>query len=1424
MNAMIKQRIMSIFFASVVFGSMIGCAAESNNSSFGAASIKTYRDIPGVTSEEINAIEALKSSRQSFSYGARLTAETLIPSDNGHAGFAFMLCELLSDLFGVSFVLELKTWDRLVVDLSSGTIDFAVDLTAPNKLSRIYFMSHPIAERPLAAFTHEGSTAIKTETDLNGLRIGFLEGTNIAQEIHDMYPELAFETVFVINALDAAEKLASGEIDVFVDFAMINHFFAGNVSIRSTEILPFVYSPVSMITMNPELEPFISVLDKYIETGGIDRLQNLYDKSNLEYSRYHFRMSLTEKERAYLDDLFAKDGKVPVALEADNYPMSFFNKEEKKFQGIVQDILAEISDLTGIEFYAATDKNTSWLTILEKLNSGEVSFVSELLYSEERKDNYLWSNRYASSHYALLSKTEYPNLKIYQVSRATVGIGKDSAYDEMYNYWFPKNSNAKYYDSQDDALNALENGEVDLVMASENVLLTMRNYREKPGYKANILFNMPLGESYFGFNKKEEVLCSIFCKAQSYINEAAIEKDWTSRVYDYSRRMANERLNNSFRSIAGLIVALIILVTLLIANIKTRELYKNQMTTLSTMYKSLPDLVYSKDLNGAYTSCNRSFEIKWGISESEIIGKTAMELDPDQAQRIYNIDQWVIQNKQEIKMEAWYTSHGHPEKRLFEVVKTPLLKNGKVVGLLGIDRDITEHRKALQSARDASMAKSNFLARMSHEIRTPMNAIMGMTELALRENELGAAHRHIRTVKQAGTHLLSIINDVLDFSKIEVGKLEIVQGEYLFSSLINDVISIIRMRLVDAQVRFAVNVDSKIPNSLKGDETRVRQILLNILSNAVKYTEKGFVSLTVSCESIDENAVGLTMEVMDSGKGIKQEDLKLLFGDYAQIDMEKNKGIEGTGLGLAITWNINKAMGGDITVDSEYGKGSVFTITLPQEINSGEVLASVNNPENVNVIVYERRELYANSIICAVDNLGVRCTLVASDLELYENMANEEYNFVFISYTLLGKNRKTIRKFGSNAKIVVLTEFGESIPDEKLSILAMPVYCLSIANILNGKAESFNFNETNEDIARFTAPDAKVLIVDDITTNLKVAEGLLSPYKIQLDLCKGGKEAIEAMIFKHYDLVFMDHKMPEMDGIEATMYIRKMGDENPYYKDVPIIALTANAVLGVKEDFLNSGFNDFLSKPIDTIRLNNILEKWIPKEKQKKAANEDFRITDAIAHNTSEGINIEGVDVSRGVFLSGGTVESFLETLAIFCKDGSEKINEIKASIENVNLDIYTIHIHALKSASANIGASELAEAAGILEMAGERKDLSYIKSHTPVFLKDLEALLRQINDALAMYRESRNEDKHALDRELFVHMLEILKKALETLDARVMNESIEALQEITHTSYTGSNASVDVNDISEKILIGEYDEAAESVEELLKGINDGTH
>jgi signal transduction histidine kinase/CheY-like chemotaxis protein len=615
-------------------------------------------------------------------------------------------------------------------------------------------------------------------------------------------------------------------------------------------------------------------------------------------------------------------------------------------------------------------------------------------------------------------------------------------------------------------------------------------------------------------------------------------------------------------------------------------------------------------------------------------------------------------------------------------------------------------------ADQESKSKSSFLARMSHEIRTPMNAIIGMSELALREDLGEQGREYVANIRQAGDNLLSIINDILDFSKVESGKLELINADYFLSSLLNDVISIIRTRLNEKPVSLVIRTDDFLPAVLHGDESRIRQVLLNILDNAVKYTREGSITLTIRSGRTSAPAPGdtisLSFEIADTGVGIKPENMEKLFEEFHQINTKASRNIVGTGLGLTIARALCVLMGGNITVDSRYGQGSIFTVNLPQTVIDPKPFKKAGNLET--------------------------------------------------------KNGKAYRKM------------------EKPK-------------------------------TRFTAPEARILIVDDITTNLSVAKGLLSPYKMRIDCCGSGLETLHLVEKNSYDIVFLDHMMPGMDGIETAAAIRAMG--NPSVRNLTLVALTANAVSGMKEMFLEKGFNDYLAKPIEIAKMDSILEKWIPKSKQQKPAAGRQPGGEAPGIPAGPLFSLEGLDAARGITMTGGTEKGYRNVLAVYRQDALQRLPLLENPPDGEALPGFIIQVHSLKSASATIGAEELSREAAELEAAGKAKDLPAIGEKLPRFRERLTRLVEQLDKGGVLKEPDPGETGPASKAEgpsPLLPLLVSLKEAFAGNDLREIDYLMEKMEKLTPA---GKEKTL-LADISNRILMAEYDQAREALEKYL--------
>ncbi|MBQ7358936.1 MAG: response regulator [Lachnospiraceae bacterium] len=697
-----------------------------------------------------------------------------------------------------------------------------------------------------------------------------------------------------------------------------------------------------------------------------------------------------------------------------------------------------------------------------------------------------------------------------------------------------------------------------------------------------------------------------------------------------------------------------------------------------------------------------------------------------------------------------------------------LAQDGKSEGYSLLLTDVTHQHELMEQlkeekerADEANQAKSAFMSNMSHEIRTPMNAIVGMTDILLRRQFSPQETEYLQNIKNSGNALLTIINDILDLSKIESGKLEIVEESYEPMSLFSDLSMIFLNRIGDKDIELIFDIDKKLPLKLKGDALRLRQVIINLVNNAIKFTDKGHVKLAVEITGIVDDKIELLFRVVDTGQGIKREDLSKLFGSFQQVDTKKNRHKEGTGLGLAISKQLVEMMGGTIGVASEYGKGSEFYFTLPQMVMDAQCAATKKEHGRVAVSGWMRSQKNMEIL----QKLTKDYALVFVDREAAWERGSYP-NFFFVDdMELLGQVSKQVPKDANTTLCLLQNPMRDSawsdVWEQPTIMMNKPLYSLNFCQIINGE-RSGSFVE-EEKLQNFVAPEAEILIVDDNEMNLKVAMGLLEPLKLKIDTAGDGKEALEMIQRKHYHLVFMDHMMPVLDGIEATKLLRQM--EDPYCQQVPVIALTANAVVEAKATFLAAGMNDFVAKPIKMKDICEKLRKHLPPQFiQETSRNSQSKATNLPA--------IEGLDVEEGI-RNTGSLELFLSLLGDFYRLIDMKADKMEKCLEQGQIKEYVIEVHALKNTARLIGAMELSGQCYTLERYGNEGKVDRVLEETPSML----ALYRSYKELLQKYAADDAGEKEAASNKDLLQILDGLKDAVDTFDLDKADAAMRSLE-----------------------------------------------
>lgn len=719
------------------------------------------------------------------------------------------------------------------------------------------------------------------------------------------------------------------------------------------------------------------------------------------------------------------------------------------------------------------------------------------------------------------------------------------------------------------------------------------------------------------------------------------------------------------------------------------------------------------------------------------------------------------------------------DKRTIEKVSNAIYTIANVLSEIGYSKYQVNLKN--MELRKTSNMKSDFLANMSHEIRTPMNAVIGMAEMALREEVTPAAREYIGQIKSSGQTLLTIINDILDFSKIESGKMDISDVEYEPLSMINDVSNIIMTRIGSKDLDLTVDVNPELPAGLFGDNIRIKQVLVNLANNAVKFTDSGNVNVKIDFLRTTEDAIELYVAVTDTGRGIKESDMVKLFQSFQQLDSKRNRNVEGTGLGLAISKQLVALMHGKIHVDSEYGKGSTFSFVIPQKVTDGS-RAVEKVGENIVAAGLIQSAYTAQELAGDMEKLGVTYMRLESEEDLGW-LKDHKAGYLFVEQPLMTEAVQYFLKLNPKVCGVILANYRSvrSYDLPNLRVVKKPLYILGLSNIFNGREENGSVSLMEAEDFDFTAPEAEILVVDDNAINLTVVKGLLNPLQMKIDTALSGKDAVLMVTDKRYDIIFMDHMMPEMDGVETTRVIRRLLGNNG---QVPIIALTANAVEGTAQMFIDEGMNDFVTKPIEMRVILAKLRKWLPPEKIEKNRNKKMNTVlqggkEAQASQTTTDISIDGLDVKKAMeFL--GNEELFWSVLKEYYRVIDKKSTMISEYEQKEMWKEYTVEVHALKSASKQIGALELAQVAEQMEAAGNAGNAALIHKITPGMLEEYMFY----KGILAPYfvKEEETQSGRAAKKGELLELFEQMKDALDNLDMDAMEEVVKGMSQYSYS------------------------------------------
>lgn len=762
------------------------------------------------------------------------------------------------------------------------------------------------------------------------------------------------------------------------------------------------------------------------------------------------------------------------------------------------------------------------------------------------------------------------------------------------------------------------------------------------------------------------------------------------------------------------------------------------------------------------------------------------------------------------------------------------------------ERKITDEKIA--QLEETNRRTEDFLTNVSHELRTPINAVTGITSVMLKNEENDDKRKDIVSIQNAGHRLFRQIGDILDYTEIDTGRMKVSEDTYMITSLINDIIVGNHMSERENKPELIFDIDPSLPSVFLGDEKKIKRVLEHLIDNAFKFTKTGGIYVRIYALR-KTYGINLCIRVSDTGTGIDEDELEKIGESFYQSDGGRNRRAGGLGLGLPIVYGMVSAMQGFMRIESTVEKGTTVFVSIPQKISDEAPCMVVENREALctacyinpeNFEVPEVRDYYNEMISHMVQGLEMPLHRVSNMDELEKLTAMYQLTHLFVGSVEYEENKACFENLAQKIKVIAVTEDDFILPQgSRVKLLKKPFYSLSIVNLLNAKT-------ADEEMLKekcMICPGVRVLVVDDEPMNLMVAEGMFKDYQMNVTTAESGREAIKLCEKEDFDLVFLDHMMPEMDGVETLKRLRKIHSDTE--KAFTVIAFTANAVSGAREMFLREGFDEFVSKPIEPLEMERILRKVLPKsaisyvdEKGRKAlgahgtnnqGTQNEKTTDGqMSEEHSEEdelIRLEkvGIHTRSGMQYCLGDRKFYVELLTKFANEAGRKAKEINNFYQQDDFENYTILVHALKSTSKMMGADALSANAKEMEAAAKKRDKGYIREHHEALLEQYRQVVQCIGDVLGFGTnddmQAASEDTTEITKEELLLRLAELKEGLDTFEADKAETLIEKMGKAV---YQGTPVSELLHEVGQDVDDFEFASASEKVKAVIKKVEGG--